>query len=286
MPEPVLDRAGGPLVLGVDFTSAPRPRKPITIAVGRLHAGRLHLLGLETAGSFAEFDRLLARPGPWIGGFDFPFGLPRILVEHLGWPHAPAAGEGAWARLVRHLESMPRAQMVQAFRGWCDAHPPGAKFAHRATDRLAGSSPSMKWVNPPVAFMLQAGAPRLLAAGVTVPGLQAGDPARIALEAYPGLLARAVLARTSYKSDTRAGRTPERALARARLVQAMQDGALLGIPVLFPDALRDACEGDPKGDLLDAALCALQAAWAQQRRDEGFGLPAAIDPVEGWIVGV
>ena len=285
MSAPVLDRAAEPLILGVDFTSAPRPRKPITVATGRLHAGRLHLTGLEAAGSFAAFDQLLARPGPWVGGFDFPFGLPRVLLEHLGWPHAPAGGEGAWARMLRHLEAMPRAQMVEAFRGWCDAHPPGAKFAHRATDLLAGSSPSMKWVNPPVAFMLQAGAPRLLAAGVTVPGLQAGDPARIALEAYPGFLARAVLARTSYKSDTRAGRTLERALARARLLEAMQDGALLGTPVVFPEALRDACAADPKGDLLDAALCALQAAWAQQRRGEGFGLPAAIDPVEGWIVG-
>ncbi len=32
------------------------------------------------------FGRWLAQPGPWVGGFDFPFGLPRELVEHLGWP--------------------------------------------------------------------------------------------------------------------------------------------------------------------------------------------------------
>ena len=34
----------------------------------------------------------------------------------------------------------------------------------------------MKWVNPPVVLMLHAGAPRLLAAGVTIPGLCRGDP--------------------------------------------------------------------------------------------------------------
>ena len=49
----------------------------------------------------------------------------------------------------------------------------------------------MKWVNPPVVLMLHAGAPRLLAANVTLPGLHRGDPSRIALEAYPGMLARA-----------------------------------------------------------------------------------------------
>lgn len=60
----------------------------------------------------------------------------------------------------------------------------------------------MKWVNPPVAFMLHAGVPRLLEAGVVLPGLHepgatatAGNEdgttaRRVALEAYPGLLAR------------------------------------------------------------------------------------------------
>ena len=54
----------------------------------------------------------------------------------------------------------------------------------------------MKWVNPPVAYMLHAGVPALMAAGAYFPCLQAPDPqaARIALEAYPGMLAREVLA--------------------------------------------------------------------------------------------
>jgi hypothetical protein len=46
--------------------------------------------------------------------------------------------------------------------------------------------------------------------------------------------------------------------------------------------------GDAKGDHLDAVLCLMQAAWAEARRDSrpgpGYGLPEAIDPVEGWIV--
>ncbi|MFP5461027.1 MAG: DUF429 domain-containing protein [Gammaproteobacteria bacterium] len=275
-----------PLILGVDFSSAPRRAKPITIAAARLAGGRLQVHALESAASLEAFEAFLARPGPWVGGFDFPFGLPRELLEHLGWPHAPAGGEGGWARMVRHLAAMPRPQMVAAFRGWCDARPAGSKFAHRAADLRAGSSPSMKWVNPPVAFMLQAGAPRLLAAGVSVPGMHAGDPARVALEAYPGVLARSVLGRVSYKSDTRAGRTPERAQARRRLLDALQAGALLGLAVELPAALAAACEDDPRGDLLDAVLCAVQAAWACARSDANYGLPADLDPVEGWIAGV
>lgn len=271
-------------ILGVDFTSAPRPRKPITIASAAVGAGCLRIDSVDAARSFAEFDAALARPGPWIAGFDFPFGLPRELLAKLGWPHVPADGMTAWARMVRHLEAMPRADMVAAFRAWCDARPAGEKFAHRETDRRAGSSPSMKWVNPPVAFMLQAGAPRLLAAGVTVPGLQPGDPRRIALEAYPGLLARAIVGRASYKSDARAGATLEREAARRAIVRAIERGLPLGLPVELVPAVRDACIRDASGDRLDAVLCAAQAAWAWQRRDEGFGLPDRIDPLEGWIL--
>ncbi len=52
---------------------------------------------------------------------------------------------------------------------------------------------SMKWVNPPVAFMLHAGVPLLLDAGVHLPGHHPGDASRVALEAYPGLLARELI---------------------------------------------------------------------------------------------
>jgi hypothetical protein len=271
-------------ILGVDFTSAPRTRKPITIASAAVRAGRLRVEAIDAAHSFAEFDAALARPGPWIAGFDFPFGLPRELLARLGWPHEPAGGMTAWACMVRHLAALPRAEMVAAFRAWCDARPAGAKFAHRATDLRAGSSPSMKWVNPPVAFMLQAGAPRLLAAGVAVPGLQPGDPMRIALEAYPGMLARAVVGRVSYKSDARAGATREREAARRAIVDAIECGRPLGLPVELLPTVREACIRDASGDRLDAVLCAAQAAWAWQRRDEGFGLPDRIDPLEGWIL--
>jgi len=38
----------------------------------------------------------------------------------------------------------------------------------------------MKWVNPPVAFMMHAGVPLLIEAGVHFPGLHDGDKQRVA----------------------------------------------------------------------------------------------------------
>ena len=43
---------------------------------------------------------------------------------------------------------------------------------------------------------------------------------------------------------------------------------------------------DRTGDRIDATLCAMQAAWAWQRRASNYGLPDIIDPLEGWIATV
>jgi hypothetical protein len=261
-------------IVGVDFTSAPRRAKPITVAHGTLSAALLHVTQVVEHADWASYDAWLAQPGPWVGAFDFPFGLSRELVTQLGWPAA------SWAALVTYCASLSRVQLRDTFKAFCDTRPVGNKFAHRATDGPAGSSPSMKWVNPPVAWMFHEGAPRLLRAGVTVFGLQPGDPQRIALEGYPGLLARAVT-RASYKSDERAKQTPARRAARELIVQALERGTHpLGIEVRLDAALRSRLVEDGSGDWLDAVLCAVAAAWAAQRPH--YGLPLRIDPVEGW----
>ncbi len=36
--------------------------------------------------------------------------------------------------------------------------------------------------------------------------------------------------------------------------------------------------------MLDALLCALQAAWAYTQRERGYGISSACDPLEGCIV--
>ena len=269
-----------PLLLGVDFSSSPSRRKPIVMARGERSGARVRLHALETFETLDALGAWLAAPGHWVGGFDLPFGLPRELVAQLGWPLA-------WAACMQHYRQLTRAQIRDTFAAFCAARPVGGKFAHRATDGPAGSSPSMKWVNPPVAWMLHAGVPLLLDAGAHLPGLHAGDPARVALEAYPGLLAREVLQRRSYKSDDRAQQTPERLMARKDLVTALELGQTrLGLQLQLSHAQRDALVDDARGDRLDAVLCLLQAAWADARHAAGdalYGLPPALDPLEGWI---
>ncbi len=263
-------------IIGVDFTSSPRRAKPITVAHGHADGSDLHLDRLVEHADWGSYEAWLAEPGPWLGAFDFPFGLSRELVDHLGWPDT-------WAALVTHCATLPRASLRETFKAFCDARPVGGKFAHRVTDGPAGSSPSMKWVNPPVAYMFHEGTQRLLRAGVTVHGLHAGDPGRIALEGYPGLLARAVT-KASYKSDERARQTPARRAARETIVRALEEGTHpFGIRLHATPALRERLIEDGTADLLDAVLCAVAAAWAALRPN--YGLPAVLDQVEGWTAG-
>ena len=263
-------------VIGVDFSSRPSARKPIVVALGQRDGERVSLHGFERFVSLEGFGDWLRAPARWVGGFDLPFGLPRPLVEHLGWPLQ-------WRECIAHYAALSRAQVRDTFAAYCAARPAGTKFAHRACDRPAGSSPSMKWVNPPVAYMLHAGVPLLLDAGVQVPGhAHAGDADRVALEAYPGLLARELIGARSYKSDDPRKHDDQRLLARIAIVDALQEGRTrLALSLALSAPQRDALLDDASGDALDAVLCLLQAAWASQQ--SRFGLPAQLDELEGWI---
>ena len=290
-----------PRLIGVDFSSRPSRRKPITLASGQWLGHRGTLLQLQGALCFntlEAFGAWLQQPGPWVGGFDLPFGLPRELVQQLGWPTD-------WPACMDHYATLDRPTIRNTFAAFCDARPVGGKFAHRACDGPAGSSPSMKWVNPPVAYMLHAGVPLLRAAGVYLPAhlpaqlpahlpahplahppaqdAPGGDHDRIALEAYPGLLARELIGSRSYKSDAKAKQTADRLIARKDLVEALEQGrSRLGLRLKLSAAQRDALADDASGDALDAVLCLVQAAWAAQQ--PAWGLPAGVDPLEGWIV--
>lgn len=269
------------MLVGCDFSSRPTRKKPIVLALGSLSSGRVQLSKLERIESSEAFEGWLNQDLEWVGGFDLPFGLPRELVTHLGWPLD-------WASCLAHYASLSRQDIRDTFAAFCDSRPAGRKFAHRATDNPAGSSPSMKWVNPPVAYMLHAGVPALVRAGVHLPGLHEGDTRRVALEAYPGLLAREILGARSYKSDDKAKQTADRLIARKDLVTALEHGQTrLNLRLKVTHAQRDTLIDDASGDALDAVLCLIQAAWALAQHDQGaplYGLPPAMDPLEGWII--
>ena len=267
-----------PLLVGCDFSGSPTRRKPVLLALGHLAGDRVVLSRLERIESLPAFGHWLAQPRAWVGGFDFPFGLPRELVETLGWPLQ-------WRNCIEHFASLSRPEIRDTFAAFCNARPVGGKFAHRAFDKRAGASPSMKWVNPPVAYMLHAALPLLLAANVHMPGLHEGDTTRVALEAYPGLLARELVGNRSYKSDDRSRQTPERLIARKDLLHALELGATrLGLRLKLTNAQRDTLIQDASGDSLDAVLCLVQAAWAAHHGAPRYGLPNQFDPLEGWIL--
>ncbi len=259
------------------------------VALGSLHAGCVQLKQLrsfETLASFQDFlHQPIANDALCVGGFDLPFGLPRAWVEAMQWPVT-------WPECMDRYALHSREELRQFFKSFCDARPAGAKFAHRSTDLPAGSSPSMKWVNPPVAWMMHAGVPLLRQAAWTLHGLEEGRVNCVALEAYPGLLAREIVGHRSYKSDDKSKHTPERWLARKDILHALDLAQTrLSLRLKLTAAQHDTLLADGSGDALDAVLCMVQAAWACVQHEEAkakgqkpnYGMPN-FDRLEGWIV--
>lgn len=116
------------MLFGCDFSSAPTTRKPIVVAIGEMaDAGSVALTALQRFATLEAWGRWLRDTPSWVGGFDFPFSLPRELVEHLKWPLE-------WAPLMAHYASLGRAEIRDTFAAFCAARPVGGKFAHRAAE--------------------------------------------------------------------------------------------------------------------------------------------------------
>jgi Protein of unknown function (DUF429) len=265
-----------PRLIGVDFSSAPTKRKPVTVARGQRSGAVLRLERVDRLATLADFEAMLREPGPWLGAFDFPFGLPREFVDSLGLGSSTSA-------VITELQH--RCANRMAFRAlvdaWGNTRPAGRRLIHRAADSampgISSSSPlQTRYV--PVGFMYFEGLSRLVAAGVSIPQMSDGDMARVALEGYPGLLAFELIGRRSYKNAA----TADRLIARKDIVDALEQGRTrLGFRLKLGHAQREALVDDASGDTLDAVLCLAQAAWCVAQA--GYGLPAAFDPVEGWI---
>ena len=264
-------------IYGLDFTSAPRRQKPITCAACDFDGDWLRVHAFDTFTDFTAFEAFLQRPGPWIAGFDFPFGQPAELVDDLEWG-------ATWAAYVGRIGRMSKAQFVAAVTDYCAPRLPGNKYHYRCTDRLAGSCSPMMLYGVPVGRMFYQGAPRLLASGASViPCCPTGSD-RVAVEAYPALVARRWIEKRSYKTDNRHKQTSERAAARQTVVDGLcsECGDHYGFALDLTGDQSDACISDPTGDTLDAVLCAVQAAWAFIQAK--YGVPPECDPLEGWIV--
>jgi hypothetical protein len=130
------------------------------------------------------------------------------------------------------------------------------------------------------------GAPRLLRSGASILPCHPQDDARLILEAYPALVARRFVGNQGYKNDTKKKQTKEQALARQAILQGLLTKAMtnFGFEVILSEDQVSSLSCDPTGDKLDALLCAVQAAWAYRQKDSNYGIPAHVDPLEGWII--
>ena len=267
-------------IYGLDFTSAPSRRKPLTAVGCTLEGDTLRVEDAEVLAGFEEFEGFLERGGPWVCGMDFPFGQPRPLVEALGWPPT-------WEGYVGKVSRLSKEKFEDAIKGHMAGRPKGSKYHYRLADRRSGARSGMMLFRVPVGKMFYRGAPRLLRSGISVePCRPTGSP-RIAVEAYPAVVARRFLGKRSYKSDERRKQTPVQRAAREALVAGLGSETLreaYGFVVEMDGSWRERFIREPAADMLDSLLCAVQAAWAYTKSDEGWGVPEECDRDEGWIL--
>jgi hypothetical protein len=267
-------------IYGLDFTSAPSHRKRLVALGCTLEGKTLRVEDAAEMTDFAGFENFLERSGPWVCGMDFPFGQPRSLISALGWPEGWEGYVGGVARLSKEeFEDAIRADMAR--------RPAGSKYRYRLADRRSGSSSAMMLFRVPVGKMFYRGAPRLLASGVSVEPCRPRRDARVAVEAYPAVVARRFLGGASYKNDERRKQTTAQRATREKLVAGLGSDTLkeaYGFVVGMDDHWREDFVRDPSADALDSLLCAVQAAWAYTRKDENYGIPPECDPDEGWIL--
>ena len=277
-------------VFGIDFTSAPKRRKPILCVECRLVGDVLEIVGAQpwrTFRTFAEFEAFLQGPPPasseaWIAGADLPFGLSIRFIDEMQWPRR-------WGDYIdKHLAPLCRQgwQGRQAWRRKLDDYKERRRFGDkehlRRTDEIAGSLSPQKQYGVPVGLMLLEGAPRLRDAGVTIPGLQEGSPERLVVEAYPGVAVDNLMReKLSYKTDTVRKQTAKQCRNRRSILETLlaRSREIYGIEVRGTEG-HDVLVEDGTGDHLDSLLCAVQAGWAWRNQ---CGLTAAICPSEGGI---
>ena len=267
-------------IYGLDFTSAPSRRKPITCAVCELLNNILHVQNMLSLAGFEDFEAFLSADGTWLAALDFPFGLPRKLLENIAWP-------ANWEGYMHIIDSMGRKQFEETLTRYRESRPAGDKQHLRATDVLAGARSPMMLHRVPVGKMFFAGATRLFRSDVSILPCRPTNVNRVVIEGYPALVARKLIGKRSYKSDEHAKQTNEREMARREIIGSLHSETLMNyysLRVELTDEMAGSLIQDAMGDELDAVLCAVQAGWAFLLRDRGYGIPEKCDGVEGWIV--
>lgn len=227
--------------------------------------------------SFDASERFLNTGSAWHAAFDFPFAQPRRLLSNIGVP-------AQWDESVRYFGSFSRDGFVTLLNGYRSTRPAGDKQHFRVVDALARSCSPMTLYGTPVGKMFYEGAPRLLEADVSILPMRPREVKRVAVEGYPKLVAERFAGRRKYKAEELRKQTLDDQRTRKQILQgvARHSCAHFGFPVRVARAVRELALADGAGDVLDAILCAVQAAWSA--RHASRGIPAGCDAIEGWIV--
>jgi hypothetical protein len=266
-------------IYGIDFTSAPSRKKPITCAVCKLQINHLRVQDCLKLVSFSDFEAFLRSNGPWVAALDFPFGLPSDLISNLGWPER-------WEDYLQIISLMGKKMFEETLKCYWKSRAKGDKLHLRKTDILAGARSPMMLYRVPVGKMFFEGATRILQANVSMLPCRPMANSRIVVESYPALVARKFIGKQSYKSDERSKQTKDREMTRLEIVNGLRSSKiekLYGLRVELSDEISERLVEDPMGDELDAVLSSVQSGWAWLKRFSDLDLPEMCRKIEGWI---
>jgi len=263
-------------IFGVDFSGAADAGKKIWIARGGLERGRLRIedcyRGETLPDSGRDRDRCLAALANFIKlrsdavfGLDFPFGLPKLLVE-----------DATWEEFVTRFPD--RYESPEKFRDACRLAAHGTELK-RATD-LESKTPFAPY-NIRLYCQTYFGISGILrplvreGLGCVLPMQrpEAGKP--WILEVCPASTLKGMGLYLSYK-----GRRAQHGKARTRLVEEIQGRGLLHE---LDRRIRKLVVDDAGGDALDSVIAAV--ATGRALRDQNSAPAGDKDPyrIEGYV---
>lgn len=277
-------------IYGLDFTSAPGRGKPLAISRCRLGSEELVLECFESFTGYDFLGELMRSPGPWAMGCDFPFSQSASLLQEapghilgMKWPVA-------WGKYLAGIAGLSVAEFKTLMKT-CPPDARGVRERKRVAGRAANACSPQHVDFPPVGLMFHQGARLLLESPCEVVPQRVNGDSRKLFEVYPGVFAERFCGDKGYKEGKQA-QAKERAAKRERMLELMCGerfhevyGFTVKADVLHGRRMID----DAKGDILDSLICAIQAAWAWNKREENYGLPGpdVVDPdvlaFEGWI---
>ena len=245
-------------IIGIDWSGAADAGRRIYIAEGRLNGGGLALRALRRAEELPggartrercipALRRWLSAQGPCAVALDFPFGLPRALVD-----------EPDWLTFIRRFPN--RFISAESFRNWCRGMSGGRELKRRSD--LEARTPFSPY-NLRLYRQTYWGMSALLAPlvgrreAVALP-MQAPVP-RLPwlLEACPASVLKRVGIYSPYKGSAESLRD-----VRAHLLETLVAREQLKWPT---GHLLERILTDPAGDALDAVIAALAGARAVRR---------------------